>query len=53
MPPLRNSGPPKLLRQIIELVRSGCTTKELRLEFERTAQPMANSVKQAKRDTNN
>ena len=42
--------PPEVRRQTVELVRSGCTPKELAREFEPAAQSISTWVKQAERE---
>jgi len=46
----RTAYPPEFRRQMVELVRAGCTPEELSREFEPTAQSIWNWVRQADRD---
>jgi transposase len=50
MPKFRVPYPPEFRRQMVELVRSGRTPKELAREFEPTVQSIWNCVHQAERD---
>lgn len=51
MPPSRSAYPPECRRQMVELVRTGRTPEELSRTFEPTAQPIANRVRRADRDS--
>jgi transposase len=50
MPGYRTAYPPEFRRQMVDLVRSGRTPKELAREFEPTAQSISTWVKQAERE---
>lgn len=50
MPRHRPPYPAEFRRQMVELVRSGCTPEEVSREFEPTAQAIWNWVRQAARD---